>query len=67
MGVVAACLVAGIAGLLVGASAVPAVPRRASLPPSPKPALAVPAPRSLGDGRHAAVWTTMLQRTSALL
>jgi lipoprotein-anchoring transpeptidase ErfK/SrfK len=65
MGVVAACAVAGIAGLLVGASAVPAVPRRASLPPSPKPALAVPVPRGLGDGRHAAVWTTVLKRTSA--
>jgi hypothetical protein len=65
MGLVAACAVAGIATLLVGARASPAVPRRAALPPPPKPALAVPAPRGLGDRRHAAVWTSVLRRTTA--
>lgn len=65
MGVVAACAVGGIATVLVGAAAAPAGPRQASLPPPPKPALAVPTPRGLGDGRHAAVWTNVLRRATA--
>jgi lipoprotein-anchoring transpeptidase ErfK/SrfK len=65
MGVVAACAVAGLATVLVGAAGAPAEPRRASLPPPPKLALAVPTPRGLGDDRHAAVWTSVLRRTTA--
>jgi lipoprotein-anchoring transpeptidase ErfK/SrfK len=64
-GVVAACAVAGIARLLVGAPAAPTAQTRASLPPPPKPALAVAAPRGLGDGRYVAVWTSVLRRATA--
>ena len=64
MAVGAAFAVAGMALLLSGAVAEPAKLDRASLPAPPKPALAVPAPRPLGPGRHAAVWTSVLRRVT---
>ena len=65
LGVVAACAVAGLAGLLLGGSDGRAAARRPALPPPPAPALSVPAPRGLGDGARAAVWTTVLRRVTA--
>jgi hypothetical protein len=64
LGVVAACAVAGLASLLLGGPDGRAASRRA-LPAPPRPALSVPAPRGLGDGARAAVWTSVLRRVTA--
>jgi lipoprotein-anchoring transpeptidase ErfK/SrfK len=65
LGAVAACAVAGTASLLLGGVDGPVEPRRAVLPPPPKPALHVPAPRALGDDARAAVWTYLLRGVTA--
>jgi lipoprotein-anchoring transpeptidase ErfK/SrfK len=64
LGAVAACAVAALAWLLLGGDG-QAAPRRAVLPAPPRPALKVPPPRGLGDGAHAAVWTSVLRRATA--
>jgi hypothetical protein len=56
--------VAALAWLLLGGDG-QAAPRRAVLPAPPRPALKVPPPRGLGDGAHAAVWTSVLRRATA--
>jgi hypothetical protein len=65
LGLAAFCAVAALANLMLGGSDGQAVSRRTVLPPPPRPALSVPAPRGLGDGAHAAVWTSVLRRVSA--
>jgi hypothetical protein len=65
LGIVAACAVAGLASLLLGGTDGRAASRRAALPRPPRPALSVPAPRGLGAGARAAVWTSVLRRVTA--
>jgi hypothetical protein len=70
MGVVAACAVAGLVRLLLGAGDGQAAPGsgaslRAALPASPRSALDVPTPRGLGDSARVAVWTSVLRGTTA--
>ncbi len=65
LGVVAACAVAGLGGLLLAGDDGQASPRGAALPASPRPALTVPPPIGLGDGARVAVWTSVLQSATA--
>jgi lipoprotein-anchoring transpeptidase ErfK/SrfK len=65
LGVVAACVVAGLGGLLLGGDDGQATLRHAMLPAPPRPALTVPRPTGLGGGARVAVWTSVLRSTTA--
>ena len=65
LGVVAACAVTGLASGLAGGADGRATPYRAALPPPPKSALDMPAPKALADGAAVAVWTSVLRPATA--
>jgi lipoprotein-anchoring transpeptidase ErfK/SrfK len=65
LGVVAACAVAALASWLLGGADGQAAPYHAVLPPPPKPALNVPAPRALASAAPVAIWTSVRRPATA--
>jgi lipoprotein-anchoring transpeptidase ErfK/SrfK len=65
LGVVAACAVAALASWLLGGADGHAAPYHAVLPPPPKPALNVPAPRALASAAPVAIWTSVRRPATA--